>query len=173
MADLTGFNPQDFPDEGPRAYLIPAGTYKAMILDSRQRTSVAGNDYLELEVEITDGEFAGRKLWDKLNLWHPKEQAADIAKRKLASACRALGIAAPRDSTDLHERPLAVIVKTRRRTDNGETVSEVSGYAAISPPAVKRITADDVRAGVANALAGQKPPAEKRPLTPDDDGIPF
>lgn len=175
MADLTGFNPKDFPEGSRGRDPIPAGTYPAVITETTQRTSTAGNDYLELAMEIIEGPHKGRRLWDRLNLWHPKEAASEIAKRRLASACRALGITSPRDSAELHDKPLGVVVAIKLRSDNGEKTNEVTGYAALAPQ-TRKVTADDIRDGVANALAGKKSrplPAAAAAAVGGDDDIPF
>ena len=35
----------------------------------------------------------------------------------------------PKDSLELHNLPLVITVKSRKRTDTGEAVNEVKGYA--------------------------------------------
>lgn len=172
MTDLRGFVPNDYPDGAERAPL-PPGTYVGVIADSRSRTSANGNDYLELELEITDGPHAGRKIWDRINLWHPKSDVADIAKRRLAQACRALGIAAPKDSADLHDKPVGIIIAVKPRRDTGDKVNEVNGYATVSTPTKRVVTSGDVREGVSRALSGKKPKPEPVAASPDDDDIPF
>lgn len=172
MADLQGFISDDYPDAVERQP-IPAGTYVGVIADSQSRTSKNGNDYLELTLEITDGPHKGRRLWDRINLWHPKVDVADIAKRRLAQACRSLSIANPSDSSELHDRPIGIIVAIKQRSDTGDRANEINGYATVSKP-TKRITSGDVRKGVADALSKKTVPKATVPAQSDaDDDIPF
>lgn len=53
----------------------------------------------------------------------------------------AVGVLAPNDSVELHNLPLMIHVKCRKRPDTDEIVNEVKGYspkaAQAEPPAVK------------------------------------
>lgn len=46
---------------------LPAGTYTVQLTDYGTKTAKdSGNEYVHCEFEITDGEFAGRKIWDNI-----------------------------------------------------------------------------------------------------------
>jgi hypothetical protein len=92
--------------------LLPKGRYEAMITASEECPNKAGTgSYIKLELTITDGPFAGRKVWDNLNLDNPSKKAVKIAKETLAAICAAVGInGVVRDSEDLHDKPLAIDV---------------------------------------------------------------
>ena len=48
---------------------IPAGWYKAMITESELKQTRNGQgNYLQLTLQVLDGQHAGRHLWDRLNL---------------------------------------------------------------------------------------------------------
>lgn len=109
---------------------VPANKYIAAITGSQMRPTKAGSgSYLELEFTILEGEFKGRKVWDRLCLNHPNAQAVKIARGNLSAICRAVGVMQPRDSVDLHHVPLCINVRCRKRTDTDEVVNEVKGYA--------------------------------------------
>ena len=62
--------------------VIPAGKYKIQAIASEIRPTKDGNgQYLWFEHEILDGEYQGRKLWERLNLWNSNQQAVEIAQR--------------------------------------------------------------------------------------------
>ena len=129
MADLNGFNAHDVE---PQAEFepIPAGRYLAIISDSAMKpTKSGGGSYLELTFEIIDGPYKGRKVWSRLNLNNSSQQAVQIARGELSAICRAVGVMQPRDSVELHNIPLTVTVKLKKRDDNGELTNEVKGYA--------------------------------------------
>lgn len=129
MADLNGF---DATNVEPNAGFdpIPAGKYLAAITASEMKPTKNGKgEYLELEMEVLEGPFKGRKLWDRLTLRHPNEKTVQIAKGTLSSICRAVGVMAPRDSVELHNLPLVASVGCKKREDNGEITNTVKGYA--------------------------------------------
>jgi len=129
MADLNGFNAGEVEPNTPFEPL-PAGKYLAIITDSEMKATKSGDGrFLELVFEVLEGECKGRKVWDRLNLENPNALAVKIARGQLSAICRAVGVMTPRDSVELHNLPLVVTVKVKRREDTGDLVNEVSGYA--------------------------------------------
>ena len=108
----------------------PAGKYPACIVESEMRTTKKGaGQYLNLTFEVIDGEHKGRKVWARLNLKNPNPQAEQIARGQLSALCRAVGVMTPKDSVELHNLPLVVTVKLKKRDDTGDLQNEISGYA--------------------------------------------
>jgi len=109
---------------------IPAGKYLAAIVDSEMKSTKAGNGhYLELTFQVLEGELKGRKVWSRLNLDNPNSQTVKIARGELSAICRAVEVLTPQDSTDLHNLPLVITVRCKKRPDTGEISNEVKGYA--------------------------------------------
>ena len=132
MADLNGFNANDYEDDFMDFEPIPAGKYPMAITASELKPTKAGDgSYIELELTVVDGEFEGRKVWDRLCINHPKEQTQTIARGKLSSICKAVDVISPQDSCELHNIPMLVKVKQKKREDNGELTNEVSYYSSI------------------------------------------
>ena len=92
-------------------------------------TKAADGEYLSIEFTILNGEYAERKLWTNLNLRNPNTTAVRHAEGELSAVCRAVGVMEPKDSIELHNLPLVITVKCRKREDTGETVNEIKGYA--------------------------------------------
>lgn len=110
---------------------IPADTYVAMMTGSQMKPTKNGDgSYLELEFTVLEGQFKDRKLWDRLCLNHPNPETVKIARGTLSALCRAVGVMQPRDSADLHNLPLSITVRLKKRKDTDELVNEVKGYAA-------------------------------------------
>jgi hypothetical protein len=110
---------------------IPAGKYEAVITDSEEKPTKSGaGSYLQLTLQITDGDYRGRFLWARLNLDNPNKTAVKIARAELSSICRAVGVMTPRDSSELHNLPLVITVKCKKRDETGELTNEIKGYAA-------------------------------------------
>ena len=133
MANLNGFDATNV-DPATDFEPLPAGKYLAVITDSEMKPTKSGNGhYLELVFQVIEGQFKNRMLWSRLNLDNPSAQAVEIARGELSAICRAVGVMQPRDSSELHDRPLLVTVKCRRREDTGDVVNEIKGYAKSEP----------------------------------------
>jgi len=129
MANLNGFNANEV-DPATDFDPVPAGKYLAVITDSEMKPTKNGNGhYLELTFQIIEGEYKNRLLWARLNLDNPNELAVQIARGELSSICRAIGVMQPKDSVELHNLPLTVTVKCKKRDDTGDVVNEIKGYA--------------------------------------------
>ena len=108
---------------------IPAGKYVAVITDSEMKETRAGTGrYLQLEFEVTDGEYAGRKLWSRLNIENQNAEAVRLARADLSAICRAVNVLTPSDSADLHNLPLVIKVHCRKDKNTGEITNDIRGY---------------------------------------------
>ncbi len=134
MANLNGFNANDV-EPNTAFEPIPAGKYLAAITASETKRNKANNgSYLELTLSILEGDFKGRVLWTRLNLDNPNATAVKIARGDLSAICRAVNVMQPKDSTDLHNLPLVVNVKLKKRTDNDELTNEIKGFEPKQSP---------------------------------------
>lgn len=129
MANLNGFDARTVE---PTADFepIPAGKYIAAITESEMKPTKAGTgNYLQLTLTILEGEFKNRVLWARLNLNNPNATAVKIARSELSAICHAVGVLSPKDSVELHNLPLQITVKLKKREDTGELTNEIKGYA--------------------------------------------
>jgi hypothetical protein len=109
---------------------IPAGKYIAVITESEMKPTKTGNGhFLELTLEVVEGEYKGRKVWARLNLDNPNQTAVKIAQSELSAICRAVNVMQPQDSVELHNLPMEITVKCRKREDTDEITNEIKGYA--------------------------------------------
>jgi hypothetical protein len=130
MADLRGFDANQVEQSGGFEP-IPAGKYVAVITESEMKPNKAGTgSYLQLTFEIIEGDYKGRYLWSRLNLDNPNSTAVQIARMELAAICRAVGVLTPKDSVELHNLPLVVHVRCKKRQDTGEISNEIKGYSS-------------------------------------------
>jgi len=154
MADLDGFDATEHKDMDTFE-AIPAGDYKCMIVESIMKDTKKGDgQYLELVFEVLEGDYQGRKVWERLNLVNPNSTAVEIAQRALAAICKAVGIVRPKDSEELHSIPLVVDVKQEKRKDNGEMTNRPKGYTAVGAAAPTGATGKAKENG---AKAGKPP----------------
>lgn len=106
MADLNGF---DANTVEPASFdVIPAGSYEAVITESEMKPTTTGGEMLVLSLQILNGEHQNRKVWDRLNLKNKNDTAVQIAKGTLSSICRAVGVMTPKDSSELHNKPMLI-----------------------------------------------------------------
>lgn len=128
MADLTGFDANQVEPKGEFEPL-PSGKYLALITASEMKsTKAGGGQYLQLTFEVLDGDHKGRKFWVRLNLINANATAVQIARAELSSICRATGIMQPKDSCELHNLPMLVTIRTRKRKDADEVENVISKY---------------------------------------------
>ncbi len=128
-ANLNGFDANTV-DPLVEFEAIPEGKYLAMIVESGMKdTKDKKGHFLEFKFEVVEGEHKGRNLWARLNLDNANPTAVQIAQAELSAICRAVGIMRPKDSVELHNLPILLTVKVKKREDNGNLTNEIKGYA--------------------------------------------
>jgi hypothetical protein len=134
MADLRGFDANNVEPAGDFEP-IPAGKYLAVITESEFKPTKAGTgNYLQLAFQIIEGPYTNRLLWARLNLDNANDTARKIAQGELSAICRAVGVLAPNDSVELHNLPLVIHVRCKKRSDTGEITNEIKGYSKKETP---------------------------------------
>ena len=120
---------------------IPAAWYKAVITDSEEKpTKAQTGSYLQMSVEVIEGEYQGRKVFERLNLNNPNQMAVDIAQRTLSSICRAVGVMTPKNSADLHDKPFMAKVKVKPASGDYGASNEIAEYGPVEKSASKAAT---------------------------------
>ena len=133
--ELNGFDANNV-DPAQSRDPIPAGWYKAVITESEEKpTKAQTGSYLQMTVEVIDGDHSGRKAFERLNLNNPNATAVEIAQRTLSSICRAVGIMTPRQSADLHDKPFMVKIKVKPEKDGYDASNEIAEYAEVGKSA--------------------------------------
>ena len=150
MAQLNFDASQVAPSEALEA--IPAGWYTAQMTASQMKPTADGTGaYMQAEFTVLGGEYAGRKLFDRINLQNKNPLAVEIGYKTLSAICHAVGVIQVQDSQQLHGRPLQLKVSLRAAGPGAdgkyyEASNEVKGYKAA-----------DAGAPVAGAPAGGAP----------------
>ena len=126
---------------------LPAGEYVAAIVKSERREakSMNGNAYINLEFEVLDGQYQGRRFWTMLNLWNHNQTAVEIAQRELNSICHAVGKLRVSNSEELHNIPM--LVKLGVRTDDYGTQNTTKGYKPMNGGAAPQQQAPQQQSG--------------------------
>lgn len=144
---MAEFGNEGFNAEAPennQSNIVPEGEYDAVITESQKVECKAPKvgAYLKLKFQICSGEFQNRVLYQNLNIWLPEntdnnKTAVQISKGHLSAICRAVGVLNPKDSAELHNKPLRVKVTVRPAKgeygpQNNITTFKPRGFA--SPP---------------------------------------
>lgn len=130
MAQLNFDATQVNPDQSFEP--IPAGWYNMMIIDSEMKPTRDGNGaYLQLTLKVIDGQYAGRQVFDRLNIQHQNPVVTEIAYRRLSAYCHATGVLQIQDSQQLHGIPLKARVSVR--TDSTGQYDPSNEIKAVKP----------------------------------------
>jgi hypothetical protein len=168
---LSGFDASKIEATRGGSDAVPAGEYLVEIVSSEEKPTKAGTgSYLEFSFKVIEGNYQGQRFWSRLNLRNPNPVAVEIAKGELASICRAVGIATPEDSSDMHGEPLLVKVVQTTGPD-GTVRNEIKGYKPCQDPATQQAPP---KAAPAKPAWGKAPAkhAQTQMATPSDD-MPF
>jgi hypothetical protein len=135
MAALN-FNAKEVEPSAPIT-ILPPGRYPVAITKTEMKATKAGTgEYLSIELTISSGTGANRKLWANLNLDNPNQQTVEIARRELSAICHAVGVLQVNDSDELLGREMMVDVGVGKRKDTGEDQNTIKAYSALgSAPA--------------------------------------
>jgi hypothetical protein len=157
MAQLNFDATQVNPDQSFEP--IPAGWYNMMIIESEMKPTRDGNGaYLQLTLKVIDGQYAGRQVFDRLNLQNQNPVATEIAYRRLSAYCHATGVIQVEDSQQLHGIPFKARVSVRTdSTGQYDPSNEVK--------AVKHIN-EETGTTAAPAQQGFQAPAQQFPQQP-------
>ncbi len=139
---------------------IPDGEYEVVIVASQMKPTKAGTgSYLELKCQVSEGSYAKRVLWTRLNLKNPSTAAVEMAKRELSAICHAVGVLRPKSKDELHNIPLLARV-VRADDGRGGFRNEIKGWrakSATTASAAPATAATPAAAASAPTSAGARP----------------
>lgn len=139
---------------------IPVGEYLVVISGSDIKPTTKGTGkYLQLVYDVIDGEYLGRKLFDRLNIINDNETAQKIAKSQLSAICRAVGVMSPKDTAELHDKPFVVKVAIKPATEQYQASNTIRGYKSKDGSEVTEKKAEPAQP--ASVPAAKKKPWEK------------
>ena len=151
MGNLNGFDATQYA-ERQGFDPLPAGEYVCVVSDSELKPTAANTGTrLVLTLEVIDGQYKGRKLWEGFNMKNPNAEAVRISGEQLADLCRAIDVPRPDDSSALHGRPFTAVVKLKKSNYSGEMENVVSKYKSTGTAAAASVTTEN-----ANKLPWQK-----------------
>jgi hypothetical protein len=91
------------------------------------------NGFLELTLQIIDGQHKGETGAYRLNLFNESAQAVDIASRQLSAICHVTGQMMIAESSQLHNIPFRAIVALQKKTSPTDPdYTEIKGVLDIN-----------------------------------------
>ena len=113
--DASKVEPQapmsQLPVSGPEG--LPVIIKESELKENRDKTG----GYLELLLEVIDGEHKGASGPYRLNLFHTNQQTVNIAYAQLSAICHVVNEFQVADSSQLHNKPFNVIVGLQKAED--------------------------------------------------------
>ena len=151
---------------------LPADVYKCIITEMEEKpTKDKLGSYERVTLEVVEGKYKGRKIFDNLNLNNRNTQTVEIAKRTLSAICHAVGNLRPARKEMLYNIPMLVKVSVQIQ-EGYDPQNRVKGYEpakAQTPP-----TAAQPRTQASSGAAGVWGNKGRQPQPPvADDEIPF
>jgi hypothetical protein len=129
------FDTREYTPEPSSFDPLPEGTYNGMIVKALEKVSqTSGNAYASLEIEIIDGQYKGRKVYDNLFLHSTNATAQNIARAKLNGIATSLDLAVINGEQDFLFKPLAVSVNIDKDGKN-QVKKYLAKQSAIAPSA--------------------------------------
>ncbi len=103
---------------------LPAGVYTVTAVKIEQKPTKSGKgEYLEVDLEVIDGEFKGRHVWARFNVKNPSERAQEIGRSQMASFMKCVGKPKVADSAELLNIPVKAKVAVR------DEYNDVKGFS--------------------------------------------
>lgn len=102
---------------------IPSGQYKAIIEDTERvptKDTSNDNEYLNLKISITEGDYKGRIVFERLNIWNSNPKAVNIAKDTLYDICHAINVPKVQNHEELRYKELGVKIAIEKSEQYGD-----------------------------------------------------
>ena len=135
-----------------RFELLPFDDFLAVISDSSMEPNKKTKGrHLSLTWTVIEGDYKDRKVFSNLNLDNENAQTVEIAQRELSAICRATGILHPKDSSELHDKPVVISVGIRKGSNGYEDSNIIKKFSRVDGKELGDVT--DASAPVKGAAA--------------------
>ncbi len=117
---------------------VPPGEYKVVVLSTEEKVKEKGRT-LQIQMKISDGDYANRQIWDFLLVHHTSQKAQDISRARLKELKNAAGLEKLVDTDELIGSEVLVKVSTEMNDYRGEVQNRVKKYMPVNgKPAPKK-----------------------------------
>lgn len=139
---------------------LPVGTYPVQITAAEKVANSAGTGWMvKAEMTVLDGDYQGRKHYERYNLSNPNPDAVRIAQEQFSALCHATGVLQPRDLSQLLNLPFLVKMKVNPPKNGYDASNAITQYL--------KIDGSKIGAAAAGAASVQSAaPTTKKSATP-------
>lgn len=124
-----------------RFELLPIDDFLAVISDSKMEPNKkTKGQHLSLTWTVIEGDYKDRKVFTNLNLINENPDTVEIAQRDLSAICRATGILHPKDSAELHDKPVVISVGIRKGSNGYEDSNIIKKFSRVDGKELKDVT---------------------------------
>jgi hypothetical protein len=135
---MAGFGPNGFDANAPEnnQQLIPKGDYPAVLVKSEVKQTANGKyEVLTVDFQILTGEYQNKHILDRFN-FKPlsptppdnEKEAARIGAAKISELCRAVNVPTPKDSSELHGKPVVVKLGVQEAKGGYPARNSINGF---------------------------------------------
>jgi len=150
--DSTGVEPAT-----GRFELLPVDDFLAVISDSSMEPNKKTKGrHLSLTWTVIEGDYKDRKVFSNLNLDNENAQTVEIAQRELSAICRATGVLHPKDSSELHDKPVVISVGIRKGSNGYEDSNIIRKFSRVDGKELVDVTDSTPATKTAAVVGGAK-----------------
>lgn len=120
--------------DGKKYEPIPEGQYLVKVLSERDKTDSYSRTKLELTLEVQEGPFRGRRIWDNMPMSGFSPKVVDISTRRLRDLFRCLGLPADGDMDTAELVNGLALARVVHSVGESKVFVNVSGYEAAALP---------------------------------------
>ena len=141
-----------------RFELLPVDDYLAVISESAMADNKkTKGKHLSVTWTVIEGDYKDRKVFSNLNLINDNEQTVEIAQRELSAICRATGVLHPKDSSELHDKPVVISVGIRKGSNGYEDSNVIRKFSRVDGKELGDVTDSTPATKTAVPVGGKKP----------------
>jgi hypothetical protein len=122
---------------------LPSGEYLAIVTENQMKATKSGTgEYLELVIQIVDGEYSGRKIWERLNIYNQSEQAQNMAFAALTALSTAVDNGIDMEAVDISlliDVPFTIVLEIDRKDPTRNRVKGYKAAGAASAPVTRSV----------------------------------
>lgn len=140
-----------------RFELLPVNDYLAVISESAMADNKkTKGKHLSVTWTVIEGDYKDRKVFSNLNLVNDNEQTVEIAQRELSAICRATGVLHPKDSSELHDKPVVISVGIRKGSNGYEDSNVIRKFSRVDGKELGDVTDATPATKTAAVVGGAK-----------------
>lgn len=101
------------------ADVLPAAEYVVKVVGGEMKdTKNRDGQYLEVDMEVVEGDYTGSVIRDRFNLKNKSDEAVRIAKSQFAALREATGVLEPEDIADFRGIRFRVVLRLEKWQDD-------------------------------------------------------